>query len=111
MRGALVWVPEGCEDAVVDLLVAVRRREHPAAQQGDEDFDILQNAEVVAAAERYYRTIVRGDRGSWNLRDMHMADTVDRITAHLAQTRKGWSGRTTSTSATRAQPIWLLRGC
>lgn len=89
-------VPEDCEDEVVDLLVEVRRRAHATHGRDDEEFDVLQNAEVVAAAERYYRVMVRGDRESWNLRDRHMADTVDRLAAHLGPAAKGlvWAHNT-----------------
>jgi len=89
-------VPEDCEDDVVRLLVEVRRRARPTQRRDDEEFDALQNAEVVAAAEHYYRTMVRGDRESWNIRDIHMADTVDRIVAHLGPGSKGlvWAHNT-----------------
>jgi erythromycin esterase-like protein len=81
-------VPSGCEPDVVSLLVEVRRRSR--AQAGDDTlFDILQNAEVVAGAEQYYRTMVRGTRESWNVRDHHMADTIDRIARHLGPGSKG----------------------
>ncbi|GLI28601.1 hypothetical protein ARHIZOSPH14_28430 [Agromyces rhizosphaerae] len=77
-------VPEDCEDEVVDLLVAVREEAH-REDDPDDAFAVLQNAEVVAAAERYYRAMVRGDRESWNLRDLHMTDTVDRIVQERAR--------------------------
>jgi erythromycin esterase-like protein len=90
-------VPETCEPDVVDLLVAVRSRTgrlerptHDAEEPLDEDaFDALQNAEVAVGAERYYRVMVRGDRESWNVRDIHMADTIDRLAAHLGRRSKG----------------------
>ena len=40
-------------------------------------------------AEHYYRVMVRGDRQSWNVRDHHMADTIDRLAAHLGPRSKG----------------------
>lgn len=88
-------VPEDCEDEVVRLLVEVRRRARPTDRR-DEEFDVLQNAEVVAAAEHYYRIMVRGDRESWNNRDVHMADTADRLAAHLGPDSKGvvWAHNT-----------------
>ena len=46
------------------------------------ELDARQNAEAVAGAERYYRTMVWGDAESWNVRDCHMADTLDRLLAH-----------------------------
>jgi erythromycin esterase len=70
-------VPDTCEDEVVDLLKAVARW-----APGDEaGFAARQNAEVVAGAEHYYRAMVGGGPGSWNVRDVHMADTMDRLAA------------------------------
>ena len=36
----------------------------------------MQNARLVANAERYYRVMYYGSRESWNLRDQHMFDTL-----------------------------------
>ncbi|NUO96847.1 MAG: erythromycin esterase family protein [Nonomuraea sp.] len=70
-------VPESCEAEVVGLLRAVAD-----AAPGDEGgFAARQNAEVVAGAESYYRAMVRGGPESWNIRDVHMADTLDRLAA------------------------------
>ncbi|WP_327582523.1 erythromycin esterase family protein [Nonomuraea sp. NBC_00507] len=65
-------VPDTCEDEVVNLLAAVRRA-------APEDLGVRQNAEIVAGAERYYRAMVRGGPESWNVRDVHMADSLDRL--------------------------------
>jgi erythromycin esterase len=81
-------VPESCEAPVVELLHAVR--EQALRRQGDEAaFDALQNAEVAAGAELYYRMMVRGDRQSWNVRDIHMADTIDRLREHFGAGSRG----------------------
>ena len=81
-------VPESCERDVVDLLVAVRHRVAQDAVPDDRAFAAVQNAEVVAGAERYYRAMVRSDQSSWNVRDFHMADTLDRLcTFHGPQSR------------------------
>ncbi|MFI5627314.1 erythromycin esterase family protein [Nocardioides sp. NPDC051685] len=83
-------VPESCEDEVVAALAAVRRRTVVPGLPDDEGaFDAWQNAEVAANAERYYRTMVRGDRMSWNIRDHHMASTAARIAHHLGPEAKG----------------------
>ena len=79
-------MPASCEPDVVALLVEVRRR---ARDRTEDAFDTAQNAEVAADAEHYYRTMVRGDRESWNIRDHHMADTIDRIAHHLGARSKG----------------------
>ena len=57
----------------------------------DEYFFAEQNAIVVADAEEYYRTMFGDAAASWNLRDRHMADTLDHLVAHLD--RRDGAGR------------------
>ena len=45
----------------------------------DEYFFAEQNARLVRNAERYYREMYRGRVSSWNLRDTHMAETLDAL--------------------------------
>jgi erythromycin esterase-like protein len=70
------FVSARCEEEVIALLARTRER---AAADGPDSFSAWQNAEVVAGAERYYRAMVAGGPGSWNVRDVHMADTLDRL--------------------------------
>jgi erythromycin esterase-like protein len=46
-------------------------------------FDARQNARLVRNAEAYYRSLFRGPVSSWNLRDLHMMETVEALDAHL----------------------------
>jgi protein-L-isoaspartate(D-aspartate) O-methyltransferase len=55
------------------------RRIEYSARDGDRFFDAAQNARLVAAAERYYRVMYYGSVESWNLRDQHMFDTLERL--------------------------------
>ena len=74
------WVSESCEDEVVALLAEVRRKFRDYPNDGREaHFNAEQNALVVKNAEHYYRTMVRGRSDSWNVRDRHMAETLDRL--------------------------------
>ncbi|MGZ4660925.1 MAG: erythromycin esterase family protein [Arthrobacter sp.] len=86
-------VPESCEADVVALLTEVRNRALAAGgrqgEDNDEAFDAVQNALVAANAEHYYRIMVQGNRESWNIRDQHMAETVDRLSRHLGPSSKG----------------------
>ena len=41
--------------------------------------------QVVCDAEAYYRAMFRGRASSWNLRDLHMADTLQALSAHLQE--------------------------
>jgi erythromycin esterase-like protein len=79
---------ESCEDEVVAQLVELRERAGDlAARDGrlpeDAHFVAEQNARLAANAERYYRAMFRGRASSWNLRDTHMADTLDALATHL----------------------------
>lgn len=87
-RAVLQGVREPCRRHVFEQLVELRRRageflrdDGPLAE--DEQFLAEQNATVVTDAEEYYRTMFGDRAGSWNLRDRHMADTLDHLVAHL----------------------------
>lgn len=78
-RGTAV-VPDGCADEVVRLLTALRRHADDQPLPGlDERFVAEQNAHVVRGAERYYRALLSGGPESWNVRDRHMVDTLERL--------------------------------
>ncbi|HYG90585.1 MAG TPA: erythromycin esterase family protein [Azospirillum sp.] len=71
-----------CEAAVLKVLRdLLERRLGYMQQDGVAYFDAAQNARVVASAERYYRAMYNVDDESWNLRDTHMADTLDALLA------------------------------
>src|SRR5215211_4637076 len=79
---------ESCEREVIDQLIDLRRRAADYASRDgrvaqDEFFFAEQNARLVLNAERYYRIMFRGRVESWNLRDRHMAETLDALVAHL----------------------------
>jgi erythromycin esterase-like protein len=74
------WVDTSCEDEVSTLLTTLRRDAGPAARDDREAlFDAEQNAIVVRNAEHYYRTMVQGGPASWNIRDQHMTQTLERL--------------------------------
>lgn len=79
---------ESCEDEVVNQLKELQRRANEYAQRDgrvaeDEYFYAEQNARLVKNAEEYYRSMFRGRVSSWNVRDRHMAETLDRLVAHF----------------------------
>lgn len=89
--GAAFGAGRTCEDQVVAQLVDLQRtmltETDPAA--AEEFFDALRNAWSVRNAEQYYRTMFGDHTTSWNLRDEHMADTLDALREHLRQHRHG----------------------
>jgi erythromycin esterase-like protein len=85
-------VSKTCEDEVLTQLVELRRRAANYIRRGgpsaEEDlFYAEQNALLVKNAEAYYRSLFFAEVSSWNLRDRHMAETLDALVAHLS--RKG----------------------
>jgi erythromycin esterase-like protein len=83
---------QSCEDEVVNQLMELQRRAGEYSQQDgqsaeNEFFYAEQNARLVKNAEEYYRTMFHGRVSSWNLRDRHMAETLDALVAHLDRQR------------------------
>ncbi len=81
-------ITESCERDVIEQLIELRRRAADYASRDgrvaqDEFFFAEQNARLVLNAERYYRSMFRGRVESWNLRDRHMAETLDALVTHL----------------------------
>ena len=86
---ATALVPTSCEDEAVAVLRALRARAPEFRADGSEGyFNAEQNALVARNAELYYRTMVRGGPGSWNVRDRHMVETLDRLMTHHGPTAK-----------------------
>jgi len=73
--------------AMNNVLTAVRNRIQalPAGHEGA--FNAEQNALVAVHAEKYYRTAM-SEVNSWNTRDQHMAETINRLMAHQGANAK-----------------------
>lgn len=79
---------ESCEDAVTRELLALHGRRHDLLIQdggaaADDFFNAEQNALLARNAERYYRAMANNRISTWNVRDEHMAETLDRLLEHL----------------------------
>ena len=76
-HAALTGAYQSCEREVVSTLVDLMEKRRAYAEHDGERFlDAVQNARLVANAERYYRIMYYGSRASWNLRDGHMFETL-----------------------------------
>jgi erythromycin esterase len=86
---AAALVPLSCEHEVLDVLRALRANA-PAFRDDGQDgyFNAEQNALVARNAELYYRTMIRGGPASWNVRDRHMVETLDRLMLHYGPSAK-----------------------
>lgn len=85
-----------CEDEIVNMLIELRRSPVDYALDGESKFNAEQNAIVSLGADRYYRTMIRSDSQSWNVRDIHMADTLDRLIQRYGDNSKAvvWAHNT-----------------
>ena len=86
---ATFLVPTSCEDEAVRVLRDLRASVPSFAHDPEAYFDAEQNALVARNAEFYYRTMVRGGPTSWNIRDRHMVETLDRLMAHHRRSNPG----------------------
>ncbi|MBI1890401.1 MAG: erythromycin esterase family protein [Burkholderiales bacterium] len=79
---------QDCEDEVVEQLVYLMSErakylEWDVETASDELFYAQQNARVAKNAEQYYRSMFKGRDESWNVRDIHMAETLEALRQHL----------------------------
>lgn len=85
---ATFGMKKDCEEEVVQQLLELSSKTRDIAAgttAGDihESFYAQQNARVAQNAEAYYRTMFLGRNESWNLRDTHMAETLDALRQHI----------------------------
>jgi erythromycin esterase-like protein/predicted phosphoribosyltransferase len=97
-QAATFGLSASCEREVVSQLAEIQkksvdymRRDGLAAE--DDYFCAEQNARLAKNAEAYYRSMFYGHVASWNLRDMHMEETLEALLTHLDRQRGGRPAR------------------
>jgi erythromycin esterase-like protein len=90
---ATVGLAPSCENEVVAQLVELQKSAADYATRdgrlaADDLFFAEQNARIVLNAERYYRAMFGNRAASWNMRDRHMAATLDALIAFLEFDRR-----------------------
>jgi erythromycin esterase len=68
-----------CQNEVVQLLKEIRLKASHYNQDPEAAINTVQNAFVAVEAENYYRNMVTFDKQTWNIRDGHMMDTLNRL--------------------------------
>ncbi len=88
--GAFGLAPR-CEEPVAEQLDDVEKREPEAGKASgptrDAWFDAVRNARAVQAAEAYYRAAGNTRASAWNVREAHMAETLDAVRAWIEASR------------------------
>ncbi len=77
-----------CEEEAMEQLLDLSRR--TAGTLDPELFSAGQNARLARNAEAYYRAMFGSSISIWNLRDRHMAETLESVAAYLAR-RDGYA--------------------
>jgi len=89
-------VPEGCQREVNQMLVEIRNKYAGYNSDKEHAFSTEQNAIVAKHAEEYYRVMASGGAATWNIRDRHMMDTLNRLLDFHGKDAKGivWAHNT-----------------
>lgn len=69
-----------CTEETESLLSSIRKNEHLYPTEYEQRLNLKMNALVTRNAEQYYRTSMKNDARSWNIRDEHMVEAI-----HLLQ--------------------------
>lgn len=74
---ALSFSSEDCRDEALKLLMEIRKRAPYYDHDPEAALNSEMNAQVIANAEAYYRSMVSFSDSSWNIRDAHMTETLE----------------------------------
>jgi erythromycin esterase len=85
-----------CTEEVINLLKEIREGLPQHDANTEHVFNAEQNALIAVNAEKYYRAMLRGGPQSWNIRDSHMQETLERLLElHGANAKAiGWEHNT-----------------
>ena len=78
-----------CRDKVLALLKEIRMKAQFLDGDPEAGFNTEQNALIAVNAEKYYTSMMGFDNESWNVRDRHMMQTLDRLMKFHGKNAKG----------------------
>jgi len=78
-----------CRDHVLALLKEIRMKAQFLDGDREAGFNTEQNALIAVNAENYYRSMMSFNDDSWNVRDTHMMETLDRLMKFHGKGAKG----------------------
>jgi erythromycin esterase-like protein len=76
---ALLNLTSDCADEVVRLLKTVKSRSRNYDHDREASLNAEMNTRVIVNAEEYYRSMISFRDQSWNIRDSHMAETLEAL--------------------------------
>ncbi|MGH2408726.1 MAG: erythromycin esterase family protein [Chloroflexota bacterium] len=77
-------IVESCERQAAEVVrdLQANREDLISASNQDAYFDALMAALAVKSCERYHRAMFFGGENAWNIRDIHMQETLDAVLDH-----------------------------
>lgn len=79
----------GCRKELLALLREIRTKAQFLDGDREAGFNTEQNALIAVNAEKYYSSMIGFDNESWNVRDGHMMETLDRLMKFYGNRAKG----------------------
>nr|MBA3902011.1 erythromycin esterase family protein [Bacteroidota bacterium] len=76
---AAQFTPQSCRNEVVAMLAEIRKSIVKYEDDTEAAFCAEQNALVAVNAEKFYRSVLSANESSWNVRDHHMMETLNRL--------------------------------
>ena len=86
---AQIYLDASCKQDVVTLLSEITRKAQIYDHDPEAALNTEQNAHIAVNAEEYYSNMVGFDDNTWNLRDGHMMETLNRIYQFYGNGSKG----------------------
>lgn len=78
-----------CAGELIALLKEIRLKAQFLDGDREAGFNTEQNALIAVNAEKYYRAMLGFNQDSWNIRDRHMMETLERLLAFHGAASKG----------------------
>lgn len=73
------YLSENCTKEALELLASIQKNKWKFDDAQEMSLNMEVNALVTANAEEYYRTMVKSDSKSWNVRDQHMVEALNSV--------------------------------
>ncbi|MFB5194309.1 erythromycin esterase family protein [Neobacillus sp. KR4-4] len=73
------YLSEDCTREALELLASIQKNKWKFEDNQESSLNMEVNALVTANAEEYYRTMVKSDSKSWNVRDHHMVEALNSV--------------------------------
>ena len=80
---------DSCQEPVVQLLQEIRKKTPTYNHDPEAALNTEQNAHIAVNAEEYYRNMIGFNDNTWNLRDTHMVETLNRLFQYHGSGAKG----------------------